>query len=82
MNEMICATALYYLDSKNITASNLTFRMQTSEEAYEKYYTEQDGVSCLEGIYGTCLDGDSPFIQKYGTIGTPEGRLLAFPNVL
>ena len=30
MNEDICGTALYYLDSENITANNLSFRMQTS----------------------------------------------------
>jgi hypothetical protein len=31
MNEHICATALYYLDSENITPSSLSFRMQTSD---------------------------------------------------
>lgn len=31
LNERICATALYYLDSENITESSLSFRMHTSE---------------------------------------------------
>lgn len=30
LNERICATALYYLDSQNITESSLSFRMHTS----------------------------------------------------
>lgn len=34
-NERICATALYYLDSENITDSNLSFRMQTDSDQEE-----------------------------------------------
>lgn len=35
LNERICATALYYLDSENITDSSLSFRMQTSDDQDE-----------------------------------------------
>jgi hypothetical protein len=37
LNENICATALYYLDSENITESSLSFQMQTSA-----YLTDED----------------------------------------
>ncbi|TVY13172.1 hypothetical protein LARI1_G009060 [Lachnellula arida] len=37
MNERICATALYYLDSENITPSKLSFRMQTSHYMNDEY---------------------------------------------
>lgn len=32
LNERICATALFYLDSENITESSLSFRINTDEE--------------------------------------------------
>ncbi|ENH75536.1 hypothetical protein FOC1_g10005510 [Fusarium oxysporum f. sp. cubense race 1] len=67
MNEKIAATALYYFDSENVTPSRLSFRMQTSS------------------VYGTDLGAQGGFarscVQSYGDVGTPEGRLLAFPNV-
>ena len=37
MNERICATALYYLDSENITPSYLSYRMQTPENIHEEF---------------------------------------------
>ncbi|KAJ4376011.1 hypothetical protein N0V83_001291 [Neocucurbitaria cava] len=85
MNEHICATALYYLDSENITNSSLSFRMQTS--AYisddEGYNVGQDAYHWMEEVYGTTLgSGGSPCLQNYGTVETRQGRLLAFPNVL
>ncbi|KAF2026477.1 hypothetical protein EK21DRAFT_74167 [Setomelanomma holmii] len=85
MNEHICATALYYLDSDNITSSNLSFRMQTS--AYindgEGYDVGQDAYHWMEAVFGTNLGGgNSPCLQNYGTIETRQGRLLAFPNIL
>jgi hypothetical protein len=83
MNEKICGTALYYLDSENISPSNLSFRMQTS--AYlqsEELPVGQDSYSWLEQIYGTALGGNSPCLQNYGSVETRQGRLLAFPNVL
>ncbi len=84
MNERICATALYYLDSENISSSNLSFRMQTSSDINEDYEeVGQDAYHWMEQIYGTSLDsGGSPCLQNYGSVETHEGRLLAFPNVL
>jgi hypothetical protein len=87
MNERICATALYYLDSENVTPSHLAFRMQTS------YYQDelqgiagQDAYNWLERVYGTAL-GPAGYqmnacLQSYGSVETREGRMLAFPNIL
>lgn len=85
MNENICATALYYLDSENITPSNLSFRMQTRNDLDDdsEYSVGQSRYHWMERIYGTCLSSiSSPCLQNYGTVETREGRLLAFPNVL
>ncbi len=86
MNEHIVATALYYLDSENVTPSKLSFRMATSYEQDElQEQVGQDLYHGYEQIYATRLglDGeDSATVQTYGSVETPEGRLLAFPNVL
>ncbi|CAO2652066.1 Nn.00g003490.m01.CDS01 [Neocucurbitaria sp. VM-36] len=84
MNEHICATALYYLDSENITNSSLSFRMQTSAYMNDDkgYDVGQDAYHWMEQIYGTSLGvGNSPCLQNYGSVETRQGRLLAFPNV-
>ena len=87
MNECICATALYYLDSDNITDTSLSFRMQTHDdlEGEEAYSVRQDSFHWLEQIHGTVLGHgreDPPCLQNYGSVQTRQGRLLAFPNVL
>jgi hypothetical protein len=83
MNEHICATALYYLDSENITASSLSFRMQTSAYLDDEIHVGQGSFRWLEKIYGTSLGaGNSPCLQNYGSVETRQGRLLAFPNAL
>jgi Protein of unknown function (DUF4246) len=87
MNERICATALYYLDSENVTPSDLSFRMQTSSYQDElQGIAGQDAYGWLERLYGTAL-GPSEYVtnaclQHYGNVETRQGRLLAFPNVL
>lgn len=83
MNERIAATALYYLDSENITPSSLSFRMQTSAYMEDEYSVGQDSYEWLEQVYGTTLgQNNSPCLQNYGSVETREGRLLAFPNIL
>ncbi len=85
MNEHICATALYYLDSENITSSSLAFRMQTSVYTNEDPRPGRNSFSWLEILFGTKLrysNNQSARLQNYGTVETCEGRLLAFPNVL
>lgn len=85
MNEHIAGTALYYLDSENVTDSALSFRMQISVfvEDAEKFQVGQDAYGWMESVFGATLGGGgSPCLQNYGTVQTREGRLLAFPNVL
>jgi hypothetical protein len=86
MNENICATALYYLDSDNITDDSLSFRMQTSgymNDDEEGFNVGQDAYHWMEHVYGTGFGcGNSPCLQNYGNVQTRQGRLLAFPNVL
>lgn len=87
MNERICATALFYLDSENVTPSHLSFRMQTSYDQDElQELADQDQYNWLERVYGTPLsntfEGSNACLQHYGSVETRQGRLLAFPNVL
>lgn len=86
MNEHICATALYYLDSDNITSSNLSFRMETDSDlsSTSGFDVGQDAFHWLQQVYGTRLGGGdgSHCLQNYGSVDTRQGRLLAFPNVL
>ncbi|KAK3320251.1 hypothetical protein B0T19DRAFT_361383 [Cercophora scortea] len=82
MNEHICATALYYLDSDNVTRSHLSFRMRTTSgvDVDElQRIAEQDGYHYLERLYGASFNSDA-CIQNYGSVETREGRMLAFPN--
>lgn len=87
MNERICATALYYLDSENVTTSHLSFRMQTPYDINGNFEdVGQDAYHYLERVYGTSLGPslgvDDSCLQNYGSVETCQGRLLAFPNVL
>ncbi|RTE78942.1 hypothetical protein BHE90_006536 [Fusarium euwallaceae] len=83
MNEHIIATALYYLDSENVTPSYLQFRMQTSSYQEDNFYVGQDNYTWMEQVYGTKLQagGGGACLQNYGSVETKQGRLLAFPNV-
>jgi hypothetical protein len=84
-NERICATALYYLDSENVTSSSLSFRMQTDVDISgdQAWQVGQEQYKWLESVYAVNLSpGGDPAVQNYGSVDTCEGRLLAFPNVL
>ncbi|KAK4151114.1 hypothetical protein C8A00DRAFT_36248 [Chaetomidium leptoderma] len=83
MNEHIVGTALYYLDSENITDTHLDFRALTSAYGDDRNVGQQ-AFYWMERVYGAKL-GDcagSACVQNYGAVSTPQGRLLAFPNVL
>jgi hypothetical protein len=84
MNEHICGTVLYYLDSENITDSHLSFRMQTPDlRANGDYLVGQGAYTWMESVFGTRFGGGTGFcLQNYGSVQTREGRLLAFPNIL
>lgn len=82
MNEKICATALFYLDSGNVTDSHIAFRAQTSAYLSDDISTGQDQYDWLERVFGTGLGYGSECWQAYGDVKTPQGRILAFPNTL
>ncbi|KAF8816713.1 hypothetical protein BYT27DRAFT_7229884 [Phlegmacium glaucopus] len=80
MNEHIVATALYYYSNDNITSSSLSFRQQCDgDEVFDMDY-EQDRHEWLDVVFGYRQNG--PRVQDVGSVDTPEGRLLTFPNVL
>ncbi|GGO58467.1 hypothetical protein GCM10012287_56690 [Streptomyces daqingensis] len=75
MNERIVSTAIYYWDSENITASRLGFRAAIDDPRYE-----QNDYNGVQEVYG--LESEDVLNQELGSAPTPEGRCLAFPNVL
>ncbi|KAJ9318614.1 hypothetical protein DTO271D3_1276 [Paecilomyces variotii] len=79
MNEHICATALYYYDSENITESRLAFRQESSHDALDFSYP-QDQHDWLEAVFGCEQHG--PQVQEVGDVLCRQGRLLTFPNTL
>ncbi|KAK2757529.1 hypothetical protein FQN54_004498 [Arachnomyces sp. PD_36] len=78
-NEHICATALYYYDSENITESRLAFRHQVYGREPTVSY-EQNHNGWLKVVFG--VENDEPPIQNVGDIECREGRVITFPNVL
>ncbi|KAL4770703.1 hypothetical protein BDW60DRAFT_208797 [Aspergillus nidulans var. acristatus] len=84
-NERIAASAIYYYDSHNITASSLAFRHRGMPDLYDVSY-EQDMHHFLQQIYGFPEDVDGsnevPITQDLGSVDTKEGRLITFPNTL
>ncbi|KAF5383169.1 hypothetical protein D9615_005044 [Tricholomella constricta] len=79
LNEHICASAIYYYDSHNITPSHLAFRQQSDTDTLEIHY-EQDHRDWLPAVFGCDTHGRG--IQDVGTVETREGRLLTWPNIL
>ncbi|EME79070.1 uncharacterized protein MYCFIDRAFT_116770 [Pseudocercospora fijiensis CIRAD86] len=81
LNEHICASAIYYYDTDNITESHLSFRefvcvdTLTGDTEYE-----QDDYEHILRLYG--IEQNGPAIQTLGKVNTKEGRMIAFPNVL
>jgi hypothetical protein len=80
LNEHICATAIYYYDSHNITPSHLAFRTRADREdlMWDLGY-EQDDYHAIMGTFGINAKGNT--LQELGKVLTSEGRLIAFPNV-
>ncbi|AXE24753.1 DUF4246 domain-containing protein [Streptomyces globosus] len=75
LNERIVSTGIYYWDSENITESRLGFRAALDDP----YYEQNDGNGVRE-VYG--LEDEDALNQVLGSVPTPAGRCLAFPNVL
>ncbi|WP_407565166.1 DUF4246 domain-containing protein [Streptomyces sp. 184] len=75
LNERIVSTGIYYWDSENITESRLGFRAALDDPTYE-----QNDDNGLRDVYG--LEDEDALNQMLGSISTPAGRCLAFPNIL
>lgn len=80
LNEHICATALYYYDSDNITDSRLDFRTLANREGLsaELHYDQSDYYS-IDRTYA--IDSTGNTLQDVGSVLTRPGRALFFPNV-
>ncbi|MFF9282916.1 DUF4246 domain-containing protein [Streptomyces griseosporeus] len=75
LNERIVSTGIYYFDSENITESRLSFRAALDDPHYE-----QNDDNGMREVYG--LENEDALNQVLGSASTPEGRCLAFPNIL
>lgn len=75
LNERIVSTGIYYWDSENITESRLSFRAAVDDPDYEQ--NDDNGV---REVYG--LENEEALNQILGSASTPQGRCLAFPNIL
>lgn len=86
-NEHICATALYYYDSENISDSRLDFRTRANREdlSLEVEYEQSDERSITRtfamdvGRHGSAMDASTT--QRIGSVLTRPGRALFFPNL-
>ncbi|KFZ18677.1 hypothetical protein V502_04004 [Pseudogymnoascus sp. VKM F-4520 (FW-2644)] len=85
LNEHICATALYYYDSKNITENTLSFRQRATTRPYIVSHPQCEHEFLYE-VFGFGRDilsqGETKVTQDLGSVPTHEGRLLTFPNIL
>ncbi|PGH06546.1 hypothetical protein AJ79_06485 [Helicocarpus griseus UAMH5409] len=79
-NEHICATALYYYDSVNITESRLAFRQCSAAYDTDHMYYAQDNHGWVQEVFGCSAYG--PPVQEVGDVVCKEGRLINFPNFL
>ncbi|WOO80242.1 uncharacterized protein LOC62_03G003753 [Vanrija pseudolonga] len=79
VNERICASAIYYYDSDNITESRLLF---DGAAVSDQIHCGGDGGKCrnLYDLYVQRLCGDPPSITV-GSVESRPGRLVVFPNV-
>ncbi|KAL8992011.1 MAG: hypothetical protein Q9169_007449 [Polycauliona sp. 2 TL-2023] len=77
-NESICASAIYYYSSDNVTDSYLSFRQQVDCGVDLPY--PQNEHKAVQQIFG--FDNYGPTIQNLGDVLTRQSRLLCFPNVM
>ncbi|KAL3467016.1 hypothetical protein BJX64DRAFT_284164 [Aspergillus heterothallicus] len=76
LNEHICATALYYYESTNISESRLSFRQESS---FISSYPPHKIDPWIGAVYG-CED-HGPRVQEVISVQCRQGRLLTFPNI-
>ncbi|MFJ6405453.1 DUF4246 domain-containing protein [Streptomyces hydrogenans] len=75
LNERIVSTGIHYWDGENTTESRLGFRAALDDPEYEQ--NDDEG---MREVYG--LENEDALNQVLGSVPTPAGRCLAFPNVL
>ncbi|UNI18003.1 hypothetical protein JDV02_004304 [Purpureocillium takamizusanense] len=81
LNEHICATALFYYDSENISTSRLSFRTPANaEELSTDLDYEQSDMRSITRTFVMSPDSDST-IQDVGSVLTKKGRVVFFPNL-
>ncbi len=80
LNEHICATAIYYYSSHNITTSKLSFRKRGDTDIHQQVNYEQNDAGWLEVIFGA-KDQESTGTQEIGSVEAKQGRLVTFPNI-
>ncbi|KAK9791446.1 hypothetical protein SCARD494_07629 [Seiridium cardinale] len=83
LNKHIVATAIYYYDVDNVTESRISFRTEAELEYEDLIYDQDDHVPLAEIFDVESREQrDEPAVQTLGSVSTPQGRLLAFPNTL
>ncbi|KAL3435408.1 hypothetical protein BDV09DRAFT_184994 [Aspergillus tetrazonus] len=85
LNERICATAIYYYDSENITESTLSFRHRADTNYFQEVRYEQDDFQFLRIFGFEPRAGRNDYEQitrDLGWVSCRMGRLLTFPNTL
>jgi hypothetical protein len=86
-NEHICATALYYYDSENVTDSRLDFRTRANREdvSLNIEYEQNDDYAIQRTFAMDILPGHTATsagaVQLVGSVLTRPGRALFFPNL-
>ncbi|KAA8893383.1 hypothetical protein FN846DRAFT_788030 [Sphaerosporella brunnea] len=79
-NEHICASALYYYDSENITESLLAFRARVAPPSADDIDYEQEHHEWLKEVFG--CGNEEAAVQEIGDVVALPGRLVTFPNFL
>lgn len=80
MNEHIVATSILYYDVENVTTARISFRQNADLDEEMEYEQDDHGPICV--VFGTDSLRDEAKLQPLGSVATPNGRLLAFPNTL
>ncbi|KAJ3523414.1 hypothetical protein NMY22_g11454 [Coprinellus aureogranulatus] len=80
MNEAICASAIYYYSSENISTSSLSFSHQCREPGWPETNYRQNTTDWIEEVFG--LQHNGAPIQTLGSVETREGRLVTFSNLM
>ncbi|KAF4589028.1 duf1665 domain containing protein [Ophiocordyceps camponoti-floridani] len=87
LNERICATALFYYDSHNVTDASLEFRTTANADDLDGFSGYQGGIQheqydthSIARVFGINTDLRDT-TQKIGGVLTRHERALFFPNI-